>query len=736
MAATSGDSGKFTYDFGIAIAQSTLTKLSKLTGVSLTLAGAFYALRGASEKYVDTLRKNTLFSGAALETMQAMERAQNRLVKGISYFSVDDQLAGMRKLQSVGINVGKNLEWINKAAHATGRSFADFSGAISSAIQGNMGGLVDMGLITQRATRIFEKYGANTIMRQQAIMNFLKANKGLQSTIMSDFGTIQDQIRRIKEVWQGFLQSVIGKPNDPSSFYGQITQSLKLIADALANNFDNVKKIGSGVGMVLAWFAKQAGKFVVWVGGLAKKMISHLWSSSDSFVEWCRSLVVWLEFWKVKIIDFFKEYKTQIKWAAVSILSFMALKKAFVIGGDAILSVVRYRNQMVRLSNFLKYSLFGKLTKGEGIGKLLALKVLKKSRNREILRALGFDPGVVSGLFMRLGKNAGAALSTGFRVAIDGVKLLGNMILNLPRLIKPALTALRGMLTSLSATNPVGWVILAVTFIVILYKKCEGFRKLVNGMFQGYINYLKLLWNTVMTVYAAIRLGAQKLWEGIKWCFGKIGEFIKWAWSKVTDFFGWLGSKLGGFWGYAVGFFKWIGDSVKNLWSRIMDSRFSKWIQTVIVEPLKGVFEWVADLWDNLWQHLFNGVKWVCEKLGIATDWMANAAQTMAQKGGFQVKTFDATQFTEDGTDYLDPSHYGFGSAPKAIATNPLQAGAPAVAPAGASAPTNNTNMNFSNGAIQIIVQKGENIDEVKLARKVREVISDTNREHQIRGGY
>lgn len=729
MAATSGDSGKFTYDFGIAIAQSTLTKLSKLTGVSLTLAGAFYALRGASEKYVDTLRKNTLFSGATLETMQAMERAQNRLVKGISYFSVDDQLAGMRKLQSVGINVGKNLEWINKAAHATGRSFADFSSAISSAIQGNMGGLVDMGLITQRATRIFEKYGANTIMRQQAIMNFLKANKGLQSAIMNDFGTIQDQIRRIKEVWQGFLQSIIGKPNDPSSFYGQITQSLKLIADALANNFDNVKKIGSGVGMVLAWFAKQAGKFVVWVGGLAKKMISHLWSSSDSFVEWCRSLVVWLEFWKVKIVDFFKEYKTQIKWAAVSILSFMALKKAFVIGGDAILSIYRYKKEFDKLLKFMKW---GQMSYMESFERLFTFNFLKKSRNRELMKALGLDPRN-----LRLNVlNMSTAIEQGFRVAVEGVKLLGNMILNLPRLVKPAFMALRGMFTSLSATNPVGWVILAVTFIVILYKKCEGFRKLVNGMFQGYINYLKLLWNTVMTVYAAIRLGAQKLWEGIKWCFGKIGEFIKWTWSKVTDFFGWLGSKLGGFWGYTVGFFKWIGDSVKNLWARIMDSRFSKWVQTVIVEPLKGVFEWVADLWDNLWQHLLNGVKWVCEKLGIATDWMANAAQTMAQKGGFQVKTFDATQFTEDGTDYLDPSHYGFGSAPKAIATNPLQAGAPAVAPAGASAPTNNTNMNFSNGAIQIIVQKGENIDEAKLARKVREVISDTNREHQIRGGY
>ena len=43
--------------------------------------------------------------------------------------------------------------------------------------------------------------------------------------------------------------------------------------------------------------------------------------------------------------------------------------------------------------------------------------------------------------------------------------------------------------------------------------------------------------------------------------------------------------------------------------------------------------------------------------------------------------------------------------------------------------------MDFGNGAIQIIVQKGEQIDENKLARLVRDTIKDVNREQNMRGG-
>jgi hypothetical protein len=41
----------------------------------------------------------------------------------------------------------------------------------------------------------------------------------------------------------------------------------------------------------------------------------------------------------------------------------------------------------------------------------------------------------------------------------------------------------------------------------------------------------------------------------------------------------------------------------------------------------------------------------------------------------------------------------------------------------------------LENGAVQIIVQKGEGIDEQKLASKVKRIISDLQRETRMRKG-
>jgi hypothetical protein len=45
------------------------------------------------------------------------------------------------------------------------------------------------------------------------------------------------------------------------------------------------------------------------------------------------------------------------------------------------------------------------------------------------------------------------------------------------------------------------------------------------------------------------------------------------------------------------------------------------------------------------------------------------------------------------------------------------------------------TTLTFNNGAIQINVEKGENIDENKLAAKIKKVILDMQRSGNTRGG-
>ena len=114
---------------------------------------------------------------------------------------------------------------------------------ISQGIQGNMQALVDMGLMTQRSTRYFEKYRANTIQRQQAVLNFVKQHKGLQELIKNDFLTIQDQMKRLNANMKGFLTGIVGKPNDPNSLYGQTVGALKSVADAFARNYPKYRTV-------------------------------------------------------------------------------------------------------------------------------------------------------------------------------------------------------------------------------------------------------------------------------------------------------------------------------------------------------------------------------------------------------------------------------------------------------------------------------------------------------------
>jgi hypothetical protein len=62
---------------------------------------------------------------------------------------------------------------------------------------------------------------------------------------------------------------------------------------------------------------------------------------------------------------------------------------------------------------------------------------------------------------------------------------------------------------------------------------------------------------------------------------------------------------------------------------------------------------------------------------------------------------------------------------------NPIISGTPPVS----QNTTENQSVVLGNGAVQIIVQKGENIDERRLAQEIRRILSDIQRDNRIRGG-
>ena len=349
-----GGDPQFSYDFGVAVSTATLSKITRLTGVTLSLAGAYYALQKTATEYVDTLKPNAMRFGGYLNTMQTMAKLQDRIAKGQTSFSVQQQMRGMNDLMSVGIKASENLDFLDKSAHAMGVSFDEFAGAISNGIRGNMSGLVQMGLLTERSTRYFEKYQANTIQRQQAILNFVKEHKGLQTLIKNDFRTIKDGTAQISGIWKTFMQSVVGDPRNPDSLYGSVVGVFDKIGGGLSKSLEYIKRAGYMVGRVLGWFVKQIGEFVMWVGRVINKSLDGSKKILDNYRESTNSLIVWLEFMKLRVVKFFQDYQEPIKTTLKLLLAYKALKTVFLISKAAINSAWAYAAAINRVGGGYK----------------------------------------------------------------------------------------------------------------------------------------------------------------------------------------------------------------------------------------------------------------------------------------------------------------------------------------------------------------------------------------------
>lgn len=726
MAKTSINQAQFTYDFGIMIAQSTVNKVARLTGVTLSLASAFYALQTTGDKYVKTLRENSLRFGGFISTIQQMEKAQERLIKGQTSFSVDDQLKGLNQLAAVGINVRKDFDFINKSAHATGKSFSEFSSAIANAVQGNMQSLVDMGLMTQRATRMFDKYTANTVMRQQAILNFVKQHKGLNDLIKNDFENIQDQIVRIKATWSDFLKGVVGKPNDPESLYGMVNKSLKSIAQKFSQSYKDLKQYGKGIGIVMGWTVRQIGRTIEWLGRQGKKAINFLLGSSETFVERMRTLVVWLEFWRLKVRDFFDEYGNSIKSIIKWLLIFKGLKTVFVISKAAIASAYAYNAALFgRLGFFTRIKRVQKSIGGISWWKAFWLSVIPRWLRRTLT------------WFSRF-----------FSVTLPKAlpKTLG--------LFKKIGSFIGGGLTS-SAGKLIGKFAGAVGIWTTVYETLQWIDRKVFGIDNSFGTMMKNL---------------KTSWISLKNNFFSFYDDFRYQWSSFSDWWSeHVTEPIRKRWQDA-GWSDWF-TNMKNNFKDLIDT-VKGWLEPIF-KPFRSLMNWFDErvatfksvqgqklIQQNNFrnQQALNNINWVNAKRkeAVARGYDPNRYQytPRAQELIEQGKKINAKNSRTDGTTPLTPKERNaFVGALRSqyASTKPLSEGTekvenPITAVKNDTQPTyiaqdvfNETDysspITLENGAVQIIVQKGEGIDEQKLASKVKRIISDLQRETRMRKG-
>lgn len=779
---------QFTYDFGIAISQSTVQKLSRLASTTLALAGAYYALKSSADLYVDTLRENTLRFGGMLTTMKAMEQAQDRLIKGQSYFDVADQMAGMNRLMSLGLDVKKNMDWINKAAHATGKSFDQFSGMIASAVTGNLHALVDAGLMTERATRQFARFQGNTTMMRGAIMNFLKNHKGLANAIKNDFLTMEDQMRRLKAMWTGFMQEIMGKPNDPEGLYYQMTQALKIIADGLSKAWQDIKKVGRGIGTVLGWVARNVGKFIVFIGRSIQGMMRKAFGSVDDFQTTVRKLVVWLEFWKLHIVSFFEEYGGVIKGVIKYVLMFMALKTAFNIGGSVISSVMNWGSLLSSAITgaSAKWQLFTRLiSEGDGIVRATTATLSKMEGpwgkffdfvDGKVVNFQSFWNGRLapsaSSAFQKMSGRASAffsSISNGITGTISGMgKLSKSMIVNSKSLMKSAMGNPKALWSSFAGGAKNAFTLSKSFFLNFRGIMMGGFSSLITSIGGGFTTMFAGLktagtalmatlnaMNPVAWIIAVIALLAilyAKCKPVREFLNEMIYQLTEW-WRVLWNYIVWVFSEIL-VWGLKVknGLTK-VWDSVtgkiKSMWNAFKDSTIGKWIDKWIVQPITKVYNmikeiigWVAEKASGVLSSIadFFGGRAEENAKYLAQNGMAGAASMIS--GAVADKPFVSRETLHNFGENIADGKYkdaftgkpapGANKPTPAPKGNPLSKNTPPPTSDFSDFGGGGSTVNVSSGAI--VINAG-NVDEQKLAVLIRRELMNLEKQGNTRRG-
>ena len=224
--------------------------------------------------------------------------------------------------------------------------------------------------------------------------------------------------------------------------------------------------------------------------------------------------------------------------------------------------------------------------------------------------------------------------------SIGSILTYGPKIVSMFGTIKTAASGLFNFI----AANPIILVITAIiAAIILLWNKCEWFRNLVIGMFEGIKNAVITVWNNIKAVWDIVQPYFVALWEGIKaslqpviesviGAFQAAWEFIKTIWDFVQPYFAaiWenikiifsvVGTVIGGFFQTAWTVVKTIWDAVTGYFKAIFDT--IKGIFSAVTAVFRGDFQgaWdaikgIVGTWQQYFQNIWNGIKNIFASVG------------------------------------------------------------------------------------------------------------------------
>ncbi|SES18078.1 tape measure protein [Streptococcus gallolyticus] len=134
-----------------------------------------------------------------------------------------------------------------------------------------------------------------------------------------------------------------------------------------------------------------------------------------------------------------------------------------------------------------------------------------------------------------------------------------------------------GLLTAAFATNPFGWIAIAIAAVVgglvYLWNTNEGFRNACISAWEAIKNAISAAWNFIKSVWDAAPGFFSGIWESIATTVSNAVEAVKNAWNGIKDWFASL----------------W--DGTKETASNAAEGIKSVW---------DGIKDWFSDLWDGI----------------------------------------------------------------------------------------------------------------------------------------
>ena len=580
------------YDFGVAIAQGASNALAVMATKVITITGSIYALIDAGKKSDEMLRSNQLAMGGYANFLKSVDYFSEKVISGKSYFDVSDLMEGAKELSHAGLDFKKNFALINEAAQAVGSDFTQMAATIRN---GDYSALAQAGLITDRMATNMERTTFTQQQGTQRVLALLQQaeRKGL---FKQNVATLEQTIKRITEMYNTFMRSVIGDIKDPEGFWFVLRKTIASFADFFAERMDKIKKIGELVGKVLTWVVRMVGDFVKYMYKFIQSIIGNTDSFFSNWQEKMLSFGLWLEILRIKIRDFFLEYQEVIFATLKALIAYKMFKFGANLWTGALASAKNY---------------FG--------GVNFMIKRMKVS-------------------FLLLTKDFNSAYSASARM---GEVWKNTSILSVLRNIGIA----AWNWTAAMIANPIGLIVIAVAAILatvyLLWKYWDDIRGYTNQMSDGVILILSIF----MPMVGIIAL-ISKYWNEIKTIVMNVYQFF----VNIVDIVISIGKMIGTWiWGKFKGFFKWFKVIIGSVDTWMTETFGGAWtsFKKIFFDPIKKAFNWIKELISGIFDFsLGDGFNDIIEWTKGLADGSKAVADSLAKKSGRE-------SFAKGGTDLV-----------------------------------------------------------------------------------